>query len=51
MHELKTLLVPALAVLWLTSGAPAQGNYNLRSPDNRIEVKIRTGDQLHMTSS
>ncbi len=46
MHELKTLLVPALAVLWLTSGAAAQGNYNLRSPDNRIEVKIRTGDQL-----
>lgn len=46
MHELKTLLVPALAVLWLTSGAAAQGSYSLRSPDNRIEVKVRTGDHL-----
>src|SRR5262249_36090682 len=41
----KTVLM--LAPLWWMAGnAIAQPNYSLRSPDTRIEVKIRTGDRV-----
>jgi len=34
------------AVLWLTSDALAQASYDLRSPDNSIEVRIRTAKHI-----
>src|SRR5467141_571271 len=37
------LLAP---VLWLASDAQAQASYDLRSPDNRIEVRIRTAKNI-----
>src|SRR5579859_81142 len=36
----------ALATLWLEGGAAAQASYDLRSPDNRIEVRIRTNQSI-----
>jgi len=33
-------------MLWLASGARGQASYELRSPDNRIEVRIRTAKDL-----
>ena len=44
-HFPKIFLVLVLT-LCLTSFAAAQRDYSLRSPDNRIEVKIRTSDRL-----
>ena len=37
------LLVPAM--LW-TANAMAQTSYDLRSPDDRIEIRIRTSGQI-----
>jgi alpha-glucosidase len=39
------LLLMLPAVLW-TSNALAQSSYDLRSPDNRIEIRIRTAGQI-----
>ncbi len=36
----------ALATLWLEGGVAAQASYDLRSPDNRIEVRIRTSQSI-----
>src|SRR5712692_3919271 len=41
----KTSLLMA-AVLWLTSDLWAQASYDLRSPDNSIEVRIRTAKSI-----
>ena len=47
MNELRTTLLPVLVSgLWLASGAAAQSGYSLRSPDKRIEVKIRTEGRI-----
>ncbi len=35
-----------LELLWLASAGLAQANYNLRSPDQRIEISIQTGGRL-----
>jgi len=35
-----------LELLWLASGGLAQSNYSLRSPDQRIEIRIRTDRRL-----
>src|SRR5271157_6386132 len=35
-----------LPMLWLTSDALAQSSYELRSPDNRIVIRIRTVDRI-----
>jgi alpha-glucosidase len=35
-----------LPMLWLASDARAQASYNLRSPDNRIEARIRTAKSI-----
>jgi alpha-glucosidase len=43
MSMTKTLL---LLALWWTGCALAQPSYDLRSPDNRIEVRIRTAGQI-----
>lgn len=40
------LFLVALATLWLASGAAAQASYDLRSPDNRIEVRVRTAKSI-----
>lgn len=37
----KTLLPLLVATLWLAGHAAAQSSYSLRSPDKRIEVRIR----------
>src|SRR5882762_1868128 len=34
------------AVLWPANDAHAQASYDLRSPDNRIEVRIRTAKNI-----
>src|SRR6267154_1264262 len=39
------LLVPAMLMLW-TANAMAESSYDLRSPDNRIEVRIRTAGPI-----
>src|ERR1700704_5685800 len=39
------LLLMLPAVLW-TANAMAQSSYDLRSPDNRIEIRIRTAGQI-----
>ena len=41
-----TLLV-AFSVLLLPCRTPAQSSYDLRSPDNHIDVRIRTANGLH----
>ncbi len=41
-----TLLV-AFSALFLPCRTPAQSSYDLRSPDNRIDVRIRTANGLH----
>ena len=47
MNEMRSaLLVAAASSLFLAGGAAAQSTYNLRSPDNRIEVRIRAADQI-----
>jgi alpha-glucosidase len=43
---LKKSLLTLGPLLWLAGDAPAQSNYSLRSPDRKIEVKIRAGDRL-----
>ncbi|MBO0722496.1 MAG: glycoside hydrolase family 97 catalytic domain-containing protein, partial [Blastocatellia bacterium] len=44
-HLLKETIL-ALAALCCLAGAAAQPDFTLRSPDKRIEVKIRIGDRL-----
>jgi alpha-glucosidase len=40
-------VLPAVAAwLWLAGSAAAQSAYAVRSPDGKIEVRIRTGDRL-----
>ncbi|MGQ9919037.1 MAG: glycoside hydrolase family 97 N-terminal domain-containing protein, partial [Bryobacteraceae bacterium] len=41
----RSLLVPALAGA-LAAGSAAQQSYSLRSPDGRIEMRIRAGERL-----
>ena len=43
---IRTLSCALVLVLWLTGSAAAQSNYSLRSPDKRIEVRIRTGGSI-----
>ena len=43
----KYLTLLALLVAVLTATASAQSSFDLRSPDNRIEVRIRTAHQIH----
>jgi alpha-glucosidase len=33
-------------ILWIVSTAGAQANYSVKSPDGRIEVRIRTADRI-----
>jgi len=33
-------------VMWFTQQTNAQSSYDLRSPDNRIEVRVRTSGQI-----
>src|ERR1700687_3941429 len=42
----RALLVVAPRVL-VTARANAQGGYDLRSPNNRVEVRIRTANGIH----
>src|SRR5258708_15158275 len=35
-----------VSMLWLVSDARAQASYDLRSPDNRIELRIRTAKSI-----
>jgi alpha-glucosidase len=42
----KTLLPLLLSSLWLAGNAAAQSSYSLRSPDKRIEVRIRTAGSM-----
>ena len=45
-REVCFLFVTVL-MLWLSGNAAAQSSYDLRSPDNRIEVRIRTAKGVH----
>src|SRR5512140_3672966 len=45
MH-LRSVLPFAFAALWLAPGAFAQPNYTLRSPDRKIEVRIRAAARI-----
>src|SRR2546423_160294 len=45
MNNARMLLLMLACGLWLTADAAAQGaNYSLRSPDTRIEMRIRSGE-------
>ncbi|MEO8598036.1 MAG: glycoside hydrolase family 97 protein [Candidatus Solibacter sp.] len=47
MQSLKTLLLALTTMcLWLAPGATAQSNYTLRSPDRKIEIRIRAGARI-----
>jgi len=46
MRALTPLLLMFLSVAFLAGGSAAQSSYDLRSPDGRIEVRIRTAGQL-----
>jgi alpha-glucosidase len=50
MNDLKYRFLPLLALLLASMAAPlpaaAQSSYDLRSPDNRIEIRIRTAQHL-----
>jgi alpha-glucosidase len=41
------LLAVAVLLLWMAASAQAQASYDLRSPDNKIEVRVRTAHGLH----
>ncbi len=44
MNGLRKTVLPLLAsFLWFAGDAAAQSSYSLRSPDKRIEIRIRTG--------
>lgn len=43
---LKEILLMSALLVWLAGDVVAQSNYSLRSPDGRIEVKVRTGDRI-----
>src|SRR5262245_27059230 len=43
---LNKMLLTLAPLLWLAGDSIAQSNYSLRSPDRRIEIKIRTGDRV-----
>ncbi len=43
---MKITLLTLCALPWLAGTAVAQPSYNLRSPDGKIEVRIRVGDRL-----
>ncbi|PYX30224.1 MAG: alpha-glucosidase [Acidobacteria bacterium] len=45
MFLIAVLLLVAPAFVWV-SGAAAQSSYDLRSPDNRIEIRVRTAERL-----
>jgi alpha-glucosidase len=45
-HLLKKIPLMFAPLFCLAGVAVAQSNYSLRSPDKRIEVKIRTGDRV-----
>jgi alpha-glucosidase len=42
-----SVLAAAISFLWGADAAYAQSSYDLRSPDGRIEVRIRTANGLH----
>ena len=44
--RLSLIALALLQLLSLASAAMAQSSYNLRSPDQRIEVRIQTGDRV-----
>ncbi len=43
---LEGMLLSIIATLSFAGSAPTQASYDLRSPDNRIEIRIRTAKQL-----
>src|SRR5450759_4703413 len=42
----RTLSLMLAPCLWLAGNAAAQSNYSLRSPDKKIEVRIRAGSRM-----
>src|ERR1035441_1262428 len=42
----RTLPLLLTACLWLAGNAAAQSSYSLRSPDKKIEVRIRAGSRM-----
>jgi hypothetical protein len=42
----KTLMMMLIPTLWLAGSAAAQTSYSLRSPDKRIEVRIRAAGSM-----
>ena len=45
-RHIKKLLLPLLALLLCIGNAAAQSDYSLRSPNKRIEVRIRAADRI-----
>src|SRR5450755_3801223 len=46
MKTLFSLLVTLLMIVVFRENASAQASYDLRSPDGRIEIRIRTAEQI-----
>ena len=42
----KALLSPLLPILWFAGSADAQSHHGLRSPDKRLETRIRVADRV-----